>query len=64
MFAIVVPGKVGSLSVRYACAADALVKYREMEADGLLNIDVKDAKGDSVTGADLERMADQAKPQI
>lgn len=57
MFAIVVPGKVGAMSVRYASAADALKKYREMEADGLINIDLRNAKGEPVGAFDLEQLA-------
>lgn len=32
----------GALSVRYASAMDELPKYREREADGFTNIDVKE----------------------
>ena len=57
MFAIVVPGKVGALNVRFPSAAEALRKYREMEADGLTMIDLRDGKGDEISPSDLEHRA-------
>lgn len=60
MFAIVIPGKAGAVIVRYASAMDALTKYREMEADGFTNIDVKDAKGENVSASELEARAREA----
>lgn len=57
MFAIVVPGKVGAMSVRYATAGDALAKYREMEAEGVINIDLRNAKGEPIGAFDLSEIA-------
>ena len=60
MYAIVVPGKVGAVSVVYASAAEALEKYRQMEAEGLRNIDVKNARGEPVNVSDLEQGVGEA----
>ena len=45
------------MSVRYASATDALKKYREMEADGLINIDLRNATGEPVGAFDLAEIA-------
>lgn len=65
MFSIVIAGKAGSVSVRFANATEALHKYREMEADGSVNIEVHDAKGERVGAFDLEQLAkeDEATEQ-
>ena len=60
MYTIVIPGKLSAVGVVYPTAADALKKYREMEAQGLLNIDVRDAKGGRVGTFDLQQAANEA----
>ncbi len=61
VFAITIPGKSGALTVRYPSASAALAKIREMEADGAVDIDVKNAKGDPVQVDELESQAEEAE---
>jgi len=60
MFSIEIPGRAGAVGVRFGSAADAIAKYRELEAEGFANIDVKNAKGDKVSVSALEQLARDA----
>ena len=57
MYSIVIPGKTGTASVGFPTAADALKKYRELEAEGVVNIDVRDVQGARVGAFELEEAA-------
>ncbi len=61
VFAITIPGKSGALTVRYPSASAALAKIREMEADGAVDIDVKNAKGEPVLVDELENQASETE---
>ena len=64
MYAIVVQGKAGAMSVRYASATEALKKYREMEAEGVINIDLRNAIGEPVGAFDLEHVAKEEAENV
>lgn len=58
MFAIKIPGKAGAVSIHYETAGSALLKLREMEADGFSNVQVVDDHGAEVGADELNRLAD------